>query len=960
MIDAWPSPTPEEVDRVMGLLVDENLKAVFFADLDNPQWLAPLAELGAFAHPAEPLLDDDGIERARPWPEGEYLARMAPHAPEQVSRLLEAVSSSGNPWVHRTVLEAALVLPPSAVRRLVRPISGFVRAGASWVDALDVVALAERLVEESPSQAREVLNAAFQPVDGGTQEGLFGGRHRVGAVIDAYWYAELEPRLVPLLSRLGPAGLRLAVGWLLRAMATIAGDADRRSPFIWRPSIAPHEQNAGIDDISDALIDLVRDLGTYMAKSGEIRETVAFLREQDEPLLLRIAAAITASVLAEEPTQEALALGRQLLMDESLLEMEARPEYVRLSRALLPRLGAGDVAAWERLVRSPSWQGDDELVARIAAWPDREPEVVGDEEIAEARRRILYRLLTPLAGVLSESLESDREAMAGTYGDLQHPEFAAFHESYVGPTSPVTQAELSGLGADELFDYLRTWSPDGDRFFGPSIHGLAREVAAAAEASPEVFSSLGVRMLDLPRSYVRAIIDGLGKALSRGYRPDEHVWEVLRRVAQMMDSGESVTHNFEDDDPVWRWAQRSCVDFASEYLATTQQGPTDEEAAQVWSVVEPLTNHADPTPDREVREDGASMDPLTLSLNTVRPAAIRAAITLMRRLYDRDDSLGPLARAVHGEVASHVSGEEDPSLATAAVIGEGIGHLAVVDRGWLESHSDELFDVLSPDEARRARADVVLSVAIRSYRPNRFFLELMRPALERMVSREYGTLDHTEGWRARRPSVEDAGTQILTGYVTGAIEESDPLLRKLVEGDAAVLAGALGHLGWQLMRSRMDAGDEHPSADILDRARAVVDRVVESVDHGELSASVLSGFYWWARARLFPPTWWLPILRLASSDDEFNPRGLLGKSLSLAAVDEPRLTVEALADLYDARQEEWSQFDLVRNAPAVIAAALTSEDASARSSARALLDRIGRAGQMSVLSDVERLMGAGE
>ncbi|MGD0982969.1 MAG: hypothetical protein ABSA65_04015 [Acidimicrobiales bacterium] len=90
-------------------------------------------------------------------------------------------------------------------------------------------------------------------------------------------------------------------------------------------------------------------------------------------------------------------------------------------------------------------------------------------------------------------------------------------------------------------------------------------------------------------------------------------------------------------------------------------------------------------------------------------------------------------------IADHVGVDADASLSVAAVVGEGIGRLWGVDPGWVEAREDVLFAVRDPDAAQRVWADVVVSVALRSYQTGAAFLRIMRPALAQTLSRSAGS-----------------------------------------------------------------------------------------------------------------------------------------------------------------------------------------------------------------------------
>lgn len=964
----WVTPEPEEVQVVVGSLADENLKRLFFAELQNPNWLTPLAALGSFATDPETWVDQTGIARARPWPEGEYLARLAAAEPVAVTDLLLEHAASPNPWVHRVVLDAALAVPPAQAARLVPQIVKALRSGQDWVDAPKVVTIAEALVTNHPKQTRRLLTGAFEPKAGGDEVTALGTRTRVVSSIDSYWFLQLAPRVVPLLAGLGMDGLKSAVGWLVRAI-DIPSNGEARSKYdsghFWRPSIAPSSQNSGLHEMSDALVDIVRDTSILIAQDGHLREVIDFLEACDRVLLARIAVETTAHVVAADPKTEVVDVARGLLKKEPLLDLVSRPEYVHLALAAIPQLSAADVAAWQQVVDALAWQGSDDVMRRIAGYGQTEPKDVGDEEVATVRRRMKYRLLLPLEEVLPAGLKTELEEMKTKFGEMEHPEFGSYiSTSFTGPTSPLDHEALKTMSPDELRTFLSTWEPADDRHFGPSLEGLAQELEVVAETRPELLAAIASDLLVLGRSYVRAAVGGWTKALSTGYLPTDEVWQLLNTLVELPDSGEDEPSDLSDDDPVWRWAQRSAADFATGYLTVQGEDLSSDDAAKLWAVLSPLTRHLDPTRGHEDRFGGSNMDPLTLSLNTVRPVAIRAAIKLLRAVARRESvEFAELRMHILEMLSHHVDAANDPSSAVAAVLGEALLHIWDIDRAWIDEHSAELFAVLDPDDNVRARADVVVSVALRMYQTGRVFLELMRPVMIDILSGAYADFEHTDGWRGDRPVLEAAASHVVTAYVMGLIEDHDSLLTALTSPDIApapaVIGDALGKLGWSIMRARdADSPAEVVPPEVLERAQRLIDGRVAEIRVGRASASELAGFYWWVRADVYPPAWWLPILQLAISDPDFNPMGMLGESLARAAETEPTLTVEVFDGLMPGDGEGWNRYDLLQHAPRILAAALTSDDPAAQAKARKILDRLGREGHMSILADVDRLAGA--
>jgi len=967
---AWRKPTQAEVDGVLASIADLSLRGLFFSELENPEWLEPLATLGVFANPPEPQVDSEGVERVLPWPEGDYLIRIADAQPEAVVTILQAVAESRNPWVQRAVISAAKKLPSDWAKQFARPIAKIVATASGWLDVKDVFAVAAALSEGGEGDSvKLLLTALFEPKAGSEEAMAFGTRTRVGSAIDDYSYMELLPRSVPLLAALDDIdGLKMVAGWLQQAARIQYGlqpdRPDDHASSIWRPSIAPHGQNAGLHELADSLVDAVRDTALALGRLGRQTKVIEFLNGARPFVIRRIGVEVAAQLIADPASTDLLPLCESLLVDPTLMGIGSRPEYVHLALAALPRLTPEQRNDWASFVMEGSWQGTDEDMRRIAAWSGRSAADVTDDEIAETRQHLLHRFLQPLKGALPSSLDAELVRLEARHGAIEHAEFGSYMESFTGPSSPKSRDELAAMSPEDLAKFLRTWQPVGDHHFGPSVEGLARVLEEVAEKVPELVAAFADQLIGLGRSYARAALTGWAKAIPNGYVPSPAVWDMVRDVVGQRDDGSDALtqRDYDADDPVWRWAQRNVVDLISASLDAAPRPVPRETVAQLWTLLKPLTNHADPTPEHEARYGGDNMDPLTLSLNTTRPAALRAAIRLAAASHDSPEPGNPDATEadILQAVASHVDGFADPSLAVAAVVGEGIGKLWGVDPSWVDSRASELFSVLDSDEARRARADVIVSVALRVYQTGRAFIELIRPALAQMLSADYKVLPHTDGWREHRTALNAAAHQILAAYLLQVVQQEDQLLQQLFSNgaDDDVRAEALGHIGWQIMRTAMDGAASTIPQEYLSRAQGLIEWRVNEIRAGRASARELAQFHWWAQSGVFSPAWWLPILLLASDSADRESTSMLGKPLADAAAEEPALAIEAFEKLYGSVERDWRSYDLIQNAPRLLAEASRSGNAQAIEGANRIKDVLGRHGHFQALQELEQLLAA--
>lgn len=356
----------------------------------------------------------------------------------------------------------------------------------------------------------------------------------------------------------------------------------------------------------------------------------------------------------------------------------------------------------------------------------------------------------------------------------------------------------------------------------------------------------------------------------------------------------------------------------------------------------PLVDHPDPTPAYEVKFGGQNMDPLTLSLNTTRPAAIRAVVKVARKaklladqnaLSQRSDDVIPRALEL---LSGRLRPMRDESLSVAAVFGELLRLLVWIDPGWLAAHVSSL---LTED----SYGEVVLSTALATSTPSRQLLDVVEVGARALIDSAGKGEVAEAGWRTDRSPAEMLGDHLVQLRVLGVLRADHRLLTHFFEvAPVAVRARVLGHLGWQLMRS----GDV-PEA-VFERAAALWDNRAEAVERKESTVDELVEFYWWARADTFPRAWWLPRLQQAARSAAFNAGGMLGEALEGAASEYPGRVVAVLESLLVGSDESLARHDLVQHAPGIIAAALDSGDSDALAAAERVMDSLGRLGHIQI------------
>jgi hypothetical protein len=312
---------------------------------------------------------------------------------------------------------------------------------------------------------------------------------------------------------------------------------------------------------------------------------------------------------------------------------------------------------------------------------------------------------------------------------------------------------------------------------------------------------------------------------------------------------------------------------------------------------------------------------------------------------------------VLSQLALHAGASVDPSLAVAAVFGEGIGRIWNVNENWVRDHWPDLAGgITSPSASDRAWADVVVSVALRVYQPGAATLRMMRPALESVFSSQYAAYEHTAGWREQHSAIQSAAAHVIWTVTQGAIQLDDPLMTALFGGavDVETLSEALGDLGRQLMHIMSDPNRENPPVEFLDRARAIIESRLDAARRGEGRFEELSKFHWWIRSNAFDIDWWLPILAEITEKKIFLDNAFIGEALEKAAQLESLTTITIFERLIDDKNY-WRRYDLMQHAARIITPALESGNHNAVTRARSMMDALAREGHLDIIDQIERL-----
>lgn len=914
-------PTPDELNEILAIASTDQEVDYFFEQLASPEWIPALRQRGMFAAPPEPIVEGDGI-RFPGWSRSRYLARVAGGDPDLVMTVLLDIQSTSNPRIWADIMKALSEMPaPYAV--------GFLPQIRRWIHSPYLLGAEDEAAKIGSNfaaagmvdEALAVLAtfaALVAPAGQATGEAW--------VALKDWDYGRLVPPLARIVAGVSPNAIWALADQLEAAFTANQDDAAGYSS-LWRPAIEHHPQNWGHRPRLEALVESIDEtaLSRIAEHTEELEPIVGGLLGRPPGILKRIGL----HILVERGDLNPDLVGSVLTTKELFANTEFHHEFYRLANERFGEISDADRDLYLELV--------DEVGREKRRGED-------DAKAAATARWWALNRLGPVAEYLDGPAEDRYNTLIADRGLPDHPDFLMWHETWSGPTSPLSKAELEAKEVDDLAEFLATWtSPEG---FGPhpSRDGLARELQGAAAADPVRYAPFAERLMTLPPIYAGWFLLGLREALK-----GETTFDVRPAIALCHAVVErSRTPEPDTDQPAdetWQSSRIDAARFLEEALARSRLA--DDDNGLAWASIVELLRDPDPSPTTE----GAYGDPLTHSLNTTRGQAVHAALAYAwwswRRVENREawrlnEAIPDVARALE----EHLSPGGDPSDAIGAAYGWWLEALVGLDAAWVEEHAVELLGDLSTPRELAAWGAYLM----RSHPSPRNFGVLSRfyqryahvlAASDDAPTEKSATADPVERFIAHLVVLDLHGELPAEGGPLGSVLSSRRgwLLRALVKG-----AGRVAH----------DSGElPDPLPEAFHALWGQIREAIEASGDPNLR-TVLEEFSWWFASKL-PWSWTLPeLINLLDSGVRVSPEFLVLPRLAEVATDNEDAVLRALEKMVPRSDDEWAFRAHESDIRETLRIALASDDIVTRGRAKALIDRLGRLGMLELGSLISR------
>lgn len=886
-------PSPDLVERALALIERRPVNhAYFFRKLDSPDWIEPLGAAGLFKRPPPPQPVEEDLISFPSWPESEYLARMAPLAPDEVGAAMLAIPATDNPSVHEDLARAAAHIPVGMAARWAKkeaawlsgqthvhlPIADVfgpvIRRLAESEQVEAAIALAKSLLElrvvmdsDADRLVREpaVAYRSEPATSGGGEEGraesaeidalvaevlALHARCRIVRRIDEYEYRELLRESAPVLVKHGgPRALAMLCDILEKPLGS--DDRDAYADTLHRPAIEPHGQNYG-EDATDFLIDAVRDGSMQLVAAGtDIRRAAEILEGRSGTLFHRILLHVAKEHCFRHPRfAAALAVSEDRFFDDRFLH-----EYSRLLGGVFPMLSPSDRAT---------------VLGWIEGGPIPDDRFDGNEEARrEIRLRWQARRLAWICKDLDDKWKRRYAGIVAEVGEPDHPDFVSYTATWTGPTSPVGVKDLEEMSAPEVAAFLESREPTGDPM-SPDREGLAGVLEEVVRRLPSRFLAACDSFVELPARYVEALVRGVRHAVNKDRLVDwTAVLSLLSSVA-----------NRPAGDREWRSARREGASLLVEGLEDDVI-PLGLRSA-VWMPIDMLADDPDPAPEDEAeRTLNVASDSISCVRGNALHAVIRYALWVRRSLVDPDRPKGvrPSMNTmpeVRRRLDWHLVPANDPSLAVRSVYGQWFPHLALIDADWTRRNVERIFP-----QGRATLRNAAWEAYLR-----------FCPAYDtpfKMLRGQYADAVHRLATSAPRDSLrrdELAGRLglhllVMAGRGHLSWDDDDALLKSYFENAKPDRArSAIGRVGRDLHNE-----DHGLPNDAVARFASLAEALIGVVrERGRERTGHLAWLGWWISSPLFEAEWTLKqVGRLVEHAGAAEPRAhVMGRMAELS------------------------------------------------------------------------------
>jgi hypothetical protein len=506
--------------------------------------------------------------------------------------------------------------------------------------------------------------------------------------------------------------------------------------------------------------------------------------------------------------------------------------------------------------------------------------------------------------------------------------FSGEFDTVVG-NSGITQEEFEALSDDALIEKLQTYEPSSSLF--SDREALGKNVEAAAKSNPDRFIALLPKIAHTKYLYLNSLINEFWTNLD-----DLSAKQIGKIAVSLKPIFNTVSKESGESRDYYNWARSSATRFVEKAFDKNEvkksERITVSEADAVLDLVLILTRDAEPSLEYEANEK-RSLDPASLSINTVRGQAMHALMHAMA-WANRNKAASEFMDKIFAELDWHLVKNNDPTQTIRAVYGWHFPLIWGNREEWAMSNKNIIF---SNDKLGQVAADTYVSFS----RVHPDAIKILGDVFERQVPRLAAEPDEKKN-NITTEGLKHFVQHLSLHYWYGQLDLSDSSIMKKMLNKAhnKYLSEAINFIGFRLYKA------DHDGLEVTDeeltRLIALWEYVVAMVSKNGSKKEVLEEFGTWFASGKFDDDWsldqLLAALKLAGS---VNLDFAVLERLEKLVEAQPLKAVGIIDAMVDgATRDRWAIGTWRDNAVLILKTAYNSTDVSAKQAAKALANKL--------------------
>lgn len=799
-----PKQDQEVIEVILDVLWEkEHLRRYFFQNRPSPKWAKILWENKFFDSPPAPEKTEEGVSVLPHWDVQEFLINNAEEASGVVIKHIQNIEGNGF-YISRAIKALCKLPPEKAVDVLDKIISWLndphisSRIGGEVYEYMGVLIMGEK-VNEAINVFREFAKPHLMN-DFGTVSTRSATSGPVVTIYDntpEKKFKEIDV-LHELTARCPETMSQVLMSHLESALILEGKEINRpdlEGSSWWR--VAVEETGQDLENTAKEKI-LGRFLNTLQSWARiNFPGFQSFLEElltDNRNIFYRVGLYL----LSIYPERLSSSVNKELMKFENLDNTEIRHEHFLLLNAGFPFLEQKNRKSLIKYVLS----GPPENITESfkSHYEDLEGTIdLPKEKYIQSQASLWVRTrLWMIREYLPEKAMNTLDALLEKYGEPEHPTYHSWSSGggFVRSVSPISHGELTNYSPSQLLSFINNWEPKYDHqdvFVDINYRGLAKEVAKTIydntyryeEVIADIFKSRPIFASELLQYFQNS------NELSNSQ------WKIVLDVCLNI-LREDVIRTSGD----WIWARQCITNLINTGFQRKSHNIPESLLPKAKEVLLILINDPDPKPEDEtiptVEDINAFEDPLTRSLNHVRPNALQGLILYaIFRCQETSPSIR-LEDDVKKALNNILAKTKKKSFSIYSVFGKNFPRLYWVDEQWAKTNIDKIFPEITDKETLW-----YFQSSWDAYITNNYFYDI-RDIMNRYYTRAIDNV--SRGLFTRKDVIKPFTTHLVLDYLlfdhgdNVLSNESIPVIRMIRKGKPTQAASVAWSL-WKVCHS---------------------------------------------------------------------------------------------------------------------------------------------------------------